>query len=105
AIDSNSMSASWTGTITVPKTAKVGATIMRIAVNIGSKANLPCGQNDFGEYQDYLIYLKPYNQAPIITLTGHQGLKDTIKLEQGNCFTEPGYKASSLLYGDLTKFV
>jgi len=103
--DSNSVSASWTGYITVPKTAKLGATIMRIAVNKGTFANLPCGQNSFGEYQDYLIYIVPYSQPPVITLTGHQGFNDTIKLEQGNCFTEPGFKATSLLYGDLTKKV
>jgi len=103
--DSNSLSTSWTGSITVPKTAKVGATIMRIAVNIGKYSNKPCGQNEFGEYQDYLVYIVPYSQPPVIALIGHQGLTDTIKLEQGTCFTEPGYKATSLLYGDLTKSV
>jgi len=42
---------------------------------------------------------------PIITLSGHQGLTDTIKLEQGYCFTEPGYKAISKKYGDISKSV
>jgi PKD repeat protein len=103
--DSNSYSADFTSKITVPKTAKTGATIMRIAVNRGSYSNKPCGANEFGEYQDYRIYVTPYNILPVITLTGHQGLKDTIKLEQGNTFVEPGYKATSFLYGDITKNV
>jgi PKD repeat protein len=105
ASDSNSYSADFTQKITVPKTAKTGATIMRIAVNRGSYSNKPCGANEFGEYQDYRIYVTPYNILPVITLKGQQGLKDTIKLEQGNNFVEPGYKATSFLYGDITKNV
>jgi hypothetical protein len=105
ASDSNSLSADFTSKITVPKTAKTGATIMRIAVNRGSYSNKPCGANEFGEYQDYRVYVTPYNILPVITLTGQQGLKDTIKLEQGNNFVEPGYKATSFLYGDITKNV
>jgi PKD repeat protein len=105
ATDSNSYSSDFTAKITVPKTAKTGATIMRIAVNRGSYSNKPCGANEFGEYQDYRIYVTPYNILPVIVLTGHQGLKDTIKLEQGNTFVEPGYKATSFLYGDITKNV
>ena len=103
--DSNSTSATFTKTITVPKTAKLGATIMRVAVNLGLYSNKPCGPNEFGEYQDYRIYVTPYNILPVITLKGAQGLKDTIYLEQGNQFKEPGYSASSLLYGNLTKKV
>jgi PKD repeat protein len=103
--DSNSFSVTWTGKITVPKTAKLGATVMRIAVNRGAYSNKPCGQNEFGEYQDYRIYITPYNIPPVITLIGHQGLTDTVKIEQGNKFTEPGYSASSFLYGNITKNV
>lgn len=103
--DSNSTSTTFTKTITVPKTAKLGATIMRVAVNLGMYSNKPCGPNEFGEYQDYRIYVTPYNIIPVITLKGEQGLKDTIYLEQGNQFKDPGYTASSLLYGNLTKKV
>jgi PKD repeat protein len=103
--DSNSTSDTWNGYITVPRKAKTGATTMRIAVNKGNLSNKPCGQNEFGEYQDYRIYIIPYNILPVITLKGTQGLKDTIVLEQGTSFTETGYSASSVLYGDLTKFV
>jgi hypothetical protein len=105
ATDSNSSSSVFTANITVPKTAKIGATVMRIAVNLYKYPNKPCGQNEFGEYQDYRLYVIPYNIAPVITLSGHQGLKDTIVIEQGSFFIEPGYKAFSQLYGNLTKNV
>jgi hypothetical protein len=103
--DSNTYSVTWNGKITVPKTAKLGATVMRIAVNRGAYSNKPCGQNEFGEYHDYRIYVTPYNVLPIITLKGSHGLYDTIKVEQGNKFVEPGYSASSFLYGDVTSSV
>jgi len=104
-LDSNSYATSVSKKITVPKTAKIGATVLRIAVNLYKYANNPCGQNQFGEYQDYRLYITPYNILPVITLKGHQGLKDTIKLEQGYSYTEAGYSASSFLYGDVTKSV
>ena len=103
--DSNSLKPTFTQTITVPKTAKIGATIMRIAVNLSIYGNKPCGPNEFGQYQDYRVYVTPYNVLPVITLKGLQGLKDTIYLQQGNPFKEPGYSASSLLYGNITKKV
>jgi PKD repeat protein len=102
--DSNSTSNIWNGSITVPRNAKIGATTMRVAVNKGSLSNKPCGQNEFGEYQDYRIYVVKFNIPPVITLKGTQGFKDTIKMEQGkgNNFIEPGYSASSYLYGNMT---
>ena len=102
--DSNSYSTTWTKKITVPKNATIGATVMRIATNLGTDANKPCGVNQFGEYQDYRLYITPYNILPVITLKGHQGLNDTIKLQQGNEFVEPlGDSATSVLYGNITK--
>jgi hypothetical protein len=103
--DSNSNSVTWNGKITVPKNAKLGGTVMRVAVNRGAYSNKPCGQNEFGEYQDYRIYVTPYNIIPVITLKGTQGLNDTIKVEQGNKFVEPGYSASSFMYGNITSAV
>jgi hypothetical protein len=103
ASDSNSYSADFSANIKVPATAKIGATIMRVAVNLGSYANSPCGMNAFGEFQDYRLYITPYNIKPVITLKGHQGYTDTMYLEQGYPFIEPGDSASSLLYGTITK--
>jgi len=101
AVDSNSTSVTWIKKITIPKTAKTGATVMRIAVNIGSSTNTPCGTNAYGEFQDYRLYVQPYHSLPVIKLKGN----DTIHLELGYKFVEPGYTAYSLLNGDITSLV
>jgi len=105
AVDSNSTSIAWNKKILVPKTAKTGATVMRIAVNGGSYTNYPCGANQLGEYQDYRIYVVPYRTLPVITLKGKSGLLDTNFVELGYQYTEPGYSASSIIDGDITPFV
>jgi PKD repeat protein len=105
AVDSNSTSKTWTTKIKVPKTAKTGSTVMRIAVNNSSYTNYPCGQNQMGEYQDYRLYVTPYHTKPVISLKGKNGLSDTIYLENGNTYVEDGYSAYSLMYGDVTSMV
>ena len=94
----NASTLSWTTDITVPATAKIGATIMRVVINQGSQTNTPCGPHKFGEFEDYRLYVKPYTTLPVITLTGN----DTITFEQGNTYIEPGYVATSKLYGTIT---
>jgi PKD repeat protein len=99
AVDSNdTKAATWMTTIKVPKTASIGATIMRVAVNRGSYTNYPCGQNQYGEYEDYRIYVRPDQTPPVIYLKG----KDSMLLEQGYTFTEPGDSAVDNLNGNLT---
>ena len=100
-VDSNSKTIKWTKNIKVPSNATLGATLMRLAVNVGSGTNNPCGPNTYGEFQDYRIYVQPYHQPPVITLKG----KDTINLELGYSFVEPGYIATSALYGNMTSQV
>jgi len=101
AVDSGSTSVSWTPNIKIPTTAVIGATVMRIAVNTGASTNTPCGPNSYGEFQDYRIYVRPYTTKPVITLKG----KDTIYLELGYKYSEPGYTANSALNGDITSLV
>jgi len=102
--DSDSYSTSWTKKITIPKTAVAGATVMRIATNLGTLSNKPCGVNEYGEYQDYRLYITPYNILPVIYLNGKQGFNDTIKLQLGNEYIEPtGDSATSVLYGNISK--
>jgi len=93
--DSNSTSQSYTAKVTVPTGAKIGATVLRIATNLYLYPNVPCGPNQFGEFQDYRVYVTPYNILPVITLKGVQTLQDTIVVEQGYTYTEPGYTATS----------
>ena len=42
---------------------------------------------------------------PVITLKGDSGLLDTMKLEQGYQFVDPGYTAISPVYGNITSSV
>jgi PKD repeat protein len=101
--DSNSTSAFFTKTITIPKSAISGAVVMRVAVNKGTFSNKPCGKNETGEYQDYRIHISPYNILPVISLKGKQGFNDTLIFDIGHDFPEPGDSASSFLYGNITK--
>ena len=88
----------WTLNFTIPKAALTGATRMRVAA-IGSNArNLPCGQAKVGEYEDYRVYIQPDLIAPVITLTGG----DTVRLERGYTWVEPGYSAIDNVDGNLT---
>jgi PKD repeat protein len=99
ATDSNNMSsATWRTNIKVPLTAATGATIMRIAANRGSYTNYSCGQNQFGEYEDYRLYITPDRTAPLLFTFG----KDTVKVEQGFSYIEPGDSAWDNLDGIIT---
>ena len=100
--DSNSTKETYTAKVIVPTTAKIGASILRIATNLYLYPNAPCGANQFGEYEDYRVYVTKYNILPVITLKGTSGLLDTMVIEQGGAYTEPGDSASSYLYGDIT---
>ncbi len=52
----------------------------------------------------FLYSVKSYaGNNPVIILKGDTGLLDTMKVEQGYPFTEPGDSAHSDLYGDITK--
>ncbi|RYZ99876.1 MAG: DUF5011 domain-containing protein [Sphingobacteriaceae bacterium] len=94
----SAQSLSWSTDITVPTTAKVGATVMRIAINQGSNTNTPCGPNKFGEFEDYRIYIRQDFTKPVITLIG----MDTVRLEQGQPYADAGATAFDNLDGDLT---
>jgi PKD repeat protein len=92
ASDSNSYTnATWQARITVPKNAQTGATVMRVAVNQGSYANKPCGGNEYGEYEDYRLYIIPDTIAPVIVLKS----PDTLFLQAGGRYKEPGYTATN----------
>ena len=101
--DSNSTKESFSATVKVPTTATLGATVMRVAVNLYLYPNVPCGPNQFGQFEDYRVYVTPYNILPVITLKGTSTLQDTIKVEQGYPYTDAGDSGSSYLYGNITK--
>ncbi|RZA00596.1 MAG: DUF5011 domain-containing protein [Sphingobacteriaceae bacterium] len=94
----NKTTLSWSTDITIPSTAKTGATVMRVAIDLGSQTGTPCGPNKFGEIEDYRLYVRPDLTKPVITLIG----KDTVVLEQGATYTDEGATALDNLDGDVT---
>jgi hypothetical protein len=85
-----------------------GKTKMRVGVAYGSFANSPCGVNQVGEFEDYLIELANDNTKPMISLVG----SDTIRVEKSSsvssCYSEIAsktYSASDATEGDLTSEV
>src|SRR5690606_23532920 len=97
----NSSSRNWTTDVTVPTTARLGATVMRIASNDGFFTNAVCGQNEYGEYEDYRLYIRPDLTAPVITMHG----ADTVIVEQGYPYTDAGATAEDNLDGNITHLI
>lgn len=53
---------------TVPKTVQTGWATLRVGVNIANKSNEPCGPNQFGEFEDYLVKIVPDEVPPTVYL-------------------------------------
>ena len=87
--------------IIVPSNAALGGTVIRVGMNEGGLGNAVCGQNQYGDYEDYRLYIAPYNIPPVINLTG----ADTIYFNEGENYADPGYFAASTLYGVITNQV
>ncbi len=75
------------GTITIPLTAKIGNTRMRVATAFDNLSNTPCGVNQYGEYNDFRVRVTPDLTKPLINFIGG----DTLTVEVGRTFVEPGY--------------
>ncbi|MGZ5243313.1 MAG: immunoglobulin-like domain-containing protein, partial [Bacteroidia bacterium] len=99
--EQNKATLSWTTDVTIPSTAKLGATVLRIAINQGSQTNTPCGPGKFGEYEDYRLYVRPDLTKPVITLVG----TDTVVIEQGTVYSDSGATAIDNLDGDITSSI
>jgi PKD repeat protein len=89
---------SFTAQVTIPGTALMGKTRMRIAVNLNNLANNPCGPHSSGEFEDYTVIIAPDNIAPVITLIGN----DTLLLERGTAYAEQGATAIDNVEGDIS---
>ncbi len=81
-------STSTTASFTVPNISNCfpGVTRLRVAASYGSLSNSPCGVNQVGEFEDYLIDLVNDNLTPVISLVG----SDTVRVEKSNslCYQE-----------------
>jgi PKD repeat protein len=97
-LEVNSPSLSWTTKIRVPKTAKEGATVMRIGSNMGTQTNLVCGPNAYGEYEDYRIYVTKDITKPVLALIGN----DSMTIDMCEDYKDSGATAFDNVNGNLT---
>jgi PKD repeat protein len=88
--EAGSSTLSYTSSFTVPATATLGVSRLRVGVNAASLPNLGCGANYFGEFEDYRIVISKDLTKPVISLTGG----DTVYTEVGRVFTDPGAVAT-----------
>lgn len=78
----------------VPLNATIGGATLRVGVSRNMSTNQACGTNLNGEFEDYLVLLKPDEKAPVIYLNGAQ---DTT-INQCEVWTDPsGYAIDNAL--------
>jgi hypothetical protein len=72
--------------------------IMRVVTSYQSEEPSACGPLLVGEYEDYLVQLNPYPFGPTLVLNG----SDTMRVEQGGMFNDPGALAMDMLEGNIS---
>jgi PKD repeat protein len=97
----NTAKTSWTDSFTVPKTAKQGATRMRLGAGLNVDSVNSCGPNVFGEYEDYRVIIGTDITPPIITIIG----SNPVSIEVGHAFIDSGATAFDAIDGDVTSFI
>jgi PKD repeat protein len=88
----------WKDQLSVPATAMLGETRMRVGVDVAGFANLPCGPNTFGEFEDYRVYITEDLTPPVITLKGNR----TTLTEVDYPYIDSGAVAYDAVDGDIT---
>lgn len=91
-------STSWSATFTIPGTALLGTTRMRVAAAEGGKTLGPCSTTGMGEYEDYRVEISLDETPPLITLIGSN--PDTTEI--GYPYIDPGATATDDLDGNIT---
>lgn len=76
----------WTASFTIPTNVAVGGTRLRVGVNLANLPNAGCGPNQFGEFEDYRVFISPDNKAPEMFLIG---AADTT-INQCETWNDPG---------------
>ncbi|MFC2114751.1 immunoglobulin-like domain-containing protein, partial [Bacteroidota bacterium] len=100
-IISSSALTAWTGTFNVPIAAELGATTMRVSCNYASYSMEPCGPNQFGEIEDYRVFISPDNVAPVITILGD----NPMDVEEGMSYVDAGATANDNIMGPITTYM
>ncbi|RYD70624.1 MAG: DUF5011 domain-containing protein, partial [Sphingobacteriales bacterium] len=88
----------WGGKFTIPGAINPGISRLRIGVTFYNTILYSCDENFVGEFEDYTISLQPDKTGPVITLVG----ADTMLLEEGRIFSEPGANAFDNVDGDVS---
>ena len=91
----------WKDTLRIPATTVPGYTRLRIGASLGNQSNTACGPNLVGEFEDYGIRVAGDRSAPQITF--QKG--DTLFVEAGFPYNDPGFSAFDFVDGDLTSEV
>lgn len=98
----NTTSITTTGSFKVPDLDDVYSEFpvrMRVVTSYRSEEPTACGPLQVGEYEDYLLQIKPYPFAPTLTLNG----SDTLRVEQGsNTYSDLGAVAFDFLEGNIS---
>ena len=100
----NSSSATTAGTFKVPALNNVYTDFpvrMRVVTAYGNEEPTACGPLLVGEYEDYLVRITPFIFTPVISLVGN----DTLRVEQGTQFNDPGAIATDQLEGDISNLI
>jgi len=92
---------SWTDSFLVPPTADLGATMMRISATYGSYPNTPCGPHQFGEVEDYRVFVSPDNVPPQIVFKGN----NPEYVEIGYTYNDAGADGIDNIMGNITNYV
>ena len=91
----------WTATFMVPANAELGASVMRVSTNYASFTAMPCGPNQFGEVEDYRVFISPDNVAPSISIIGD----NPAEVEQGYVYYDSGAVATDNIMGIVNTYV
>jgi hypothetical protein len=98
AVQSSNNVKTWTDSVTIPTSALLGKTTLRIGASFSGQSNTPCGANQFGEFEDYTVYVIADLQAPVITLVG----SNPAFVERGKAYTDAGATAWDAVDGNIT---
>ena len=87
------------GNFTVPQTASVGTTAMRVMMN-NSPITSSCGRYDYGEVEDYTVNIIGGTDAevPVLTLLG----ADVVDINLGDSYLDAGATAIDNVDGDIS---
>lgn len=101
AIGQNLAGKTWKDTLKIPVAASSITTRMRIQTTSALGTPSACGPSPIGEYEDYTVTILVDNEVPEITLVGG----NSISIEEGYGYKEPGFSAYDTQSGDLTNDV